>query len=66
MVREWLGEPPPPTGAPVKERLRDSRDGKDYQAEFGKRKRGSGVYAELNDQRYKLAHPLLRIDGSSD
>ena len=42
--------------------IRQSRGGKDYQARFGERMRGTGEFAELIAQRFKLAckrHGLL-------
>jgi len=66
LFREWLAEHAPTQAAHVMERIRDSRRGKDYQAEFGMRMRGSGVYADLIAQRFRLAHQRLGFDGGRD
>src|SRR3569623_1390036 len=66
LFREWLAEHTPTQAAHVMERIRDSRGGKDYQAEFGMRMRGSGVYADLIAQRFRLAYQRLGCDGGRD
>ena len=43
-------------------RLRDCRDGKDYEASFGTRMRGTGIYAELLRKRFKLASKHLGFE----
>jgi DNA repair photolyase len=55
LFREWLAEHEPTKAAHVMQRIQDSRGGKDYDAEFGARMRGTGVYAELLAQRFQLA-----------
>jgi hypothetical protein len=40
-------------------RLRDCRGGKDYDARFGARMRGTGLYAELLRKRFRLAQARL-------
>src|SRR3569833_1747414 len=63
LFREWLAEHTPTQAAHVMERIRDSRGGKDYQAEFGKRMRGSGVYADLLAERFRLGRQRRGFDG---
>lgn len=59
LFREWLAEHAPTQAAHVMERIRDSRGGRDYRAEFGERMRGTGIYADLIAQRFRLAHQRL-------
>jgi DNA repair photolyase len=56
LFREWLDEHCPLQARHVMSRIRDSRGGKDYDASFGTRMRGSGVFAELLNQRFALAY----------
>lgn len=62
---EWLTEHVPTKAAHVMERLRDSRGGKDYDAEFGARMRGKGIYADLLAQRFQLARQRLGFQAPS-
>ena len=55
MFRAWLQEHEPDKAAHVLNRLRDTRGGKDYDARFGTRMRGSGDYADLLGKRFTLA-----------
>lgn len=59
LFREWLAEHEPTKAAHVMQRIRDSRGGKDYDAEFGTRMRGSGLFADLLAQRFQLAYQRL-------
>lgn len=59
LFREWLAEHAPTQAAHVMERIRGSRGGRDYRAEFGERMRGTGIYADLIAQRFRLAHQRL-------
>ncbi len=59
LFREWLAEHAPTQAEHVMARIRDSRGGKDYAAEFGARMRGTGVYADLIAQRFRLARQRL-------
>lgn len=43
-------------------RLRDCRGGKDYDARFGTRMRGTGIYAELLRKRFRLASRQLGFE----
>ncbi len=59
LFREWLDIHHPLRAAHVMNRIRDSRGGADYQAGFGRRMRGQGVYADLLRQRFDAAHRRL-------
>lgn len=51
LFKEWLEAHFPDRAARVMNRVRDMRGGKDYEAEFGARMRGEGVWADLIQQR---------------
>ncbi len=53
LFAEWLEMHAPLKAAHVMNRLRDSRGGREYDAAFGRRMRGSGVYADLISQRFR-------------
>ncbi|MGH8373365.1 MAG: PA0069 family radical SAM protein [Gammaproteobacteria bacterium] len=55
MFREWLQTHLPLRAEHVMSVIRQSRGGKDYDARFGVRMRGSGEFAELIAQRFQLA-----------
>lgn len=55
LFREWLETHYPLRAEHVMSIIRQSRGGKDYQARFGERMRGTGEFAELIAQRFKLA-----------
>ena len=55
LFREWLEAHQPGRAAHVMSLIRSMRGGKDYDAEWGKRMTGSGVYAQLMAKRFKLA-----------
>jgi len=55
LFREWLATHFPDKAQHVMNRIQDCRGGQDYVAEFGSRMRGVGPYAELINQRFKLA-----------
>jgi DNA repair photolyase len=55
LFRDWLLRYAPASAAHVMNRLREMRGGADYDAEWGKRMTGEGVYAELIAQRFSLA-----------
>ncbi|NQD37319.1 PA0069 family radical SAM protein [Permianibacter sp. IMCC34836] len=54
IFREWLTEHYPQKAEHVMSLVQQSRGGKDNVAEFGERMRGTGQYAELLRQRFKL------------
>lgn len=53
--RDWLAEYYPDRVGRVMSKVRDMHGGKDYEAEFGKRMRGQGIWADLLQQRFKRA-----------
>src|SRR3546814_8065542 len=59
---EWLEAHFPDRKAKVLKLVRDTRGGGLYQAEFGLRKRGSGVYADLLSHRFKQAERRLGLN----
>lgn len=70
IFRDWLAAHEPLKAAHVMSRLQDTRGGRDYQAEFGTRMRGSGEYAAILAQRFRLTAKKLgygalpELDGS--
>ena len=61
LFREWLAAHAPGSAEHVMNRVREMRGGKDYQAEFGTRMRGTGVYAKFINDRFHLAHARLNF-----
>jgi DNA repair photolyase len=59
LFREWLVEHEPTKAEHVMQRIRDSRGGRDYDAEFGARMRGTGIFADLLAQRFAIAYQRL-------
>jgi DNA repair photolyase len=55
LFQQWLDAHFPERAARVMARVRDMRGGKDYDARFGSRMRGEGVWAELISQRFQKA-----------
>lgn len=53
--REWLAEHYPDRASKVMARLREMHGGKDYDARWAHRMRGTGPYAEMVARRFKLA-----------
>lgn len=62
LFRDWLEEAYPARAARVMARIRETRGGKDYDANWGKRMRGEGEYAEMIAQRFKVAVARLGLD----
>jgi DNA repair photolyase len=71
LFRSWLEEHVPLRAARVMARVREMHGGEDYSAEWGTRLTGTGIYADLLQQRFKravkaagLSHrmPALRTD----
>lgn len=52
LFQQWLQAHFPERAQRVMNRVRDMRNGKDYEADFGKRMRGEGVWADLLRQRF--------------
>jgi DNA repair photolyase len=65
LFKEWLLEHYPDRYRHVMNVLRAMRDGKDYDATFGKRMRGSGPYAEMIAQRFSVAMRRLGLAKTS-
>lgn len=55
LFQDWLQQHYPLKAERIMQRVRDSREGKSYNAEFGQRMSGSGHYADLIAQRFALA-----------
>jgi len=55
LFQQWLQAHFPERAQRVMNRVRDMRGGKDYDAEFGRRMRGEGVWADLIRQRFDKA-----------
>lgn len=55
LFREWLATHFPQRAEHVMSLIRQSRGGKDYDATFGKRMRGTGQFADLIAQRFRAA-----------
>ncbi len=62
LFREWLEVHQPGRAAHVMSLIRSMRGGKDYDAEWGKRMKGTGVYADLIAKRFKLACERLGLN----
>jgi len=56
-----LAEHVPDRAAKVMARVRELHGGQDYDAAFGKRMFGEGIWAELLARRFKLAVARLRL-----
>lgn len=61
LFRQWLEAHFPDRAQRVMNRVRDMRGGKDYDATFGKRMRGEGIWADLIRQRFEKAVMRLGI-----
>ncbi len=59
LFREWLEERFPDMAARVLKLVRETQDGELYQSHWHRRMRGSGAYADLIAQRFKLASKRL-------
>ena len=55
LFKEWLAEHYPLKAEHVMSRVRDTRGGREYSAEWGKRMRGEGPFAELLARRHQVA-----------
>ncbi len=62
LFREWLAEHYPDRAQHVMSIINQSRGGRDYQAEFGTRMVGTGVFAELLRKRFQVAKRRLGFD----
>jgi DNA repair photolyase len=64
LFREWLAEHYPDRAKHVMSLINQSRGGKDYQAEFGTRMVGTGVFAQLLRTRFDLAKRKFGFEGA--
>jgi DNA repair photolyase len=62
LFRDWLTEHFPERAAHVMSLIQDMRGGRDYDATFGTRMRGTGPIAELIRNRFKIACKRLGIE----
>ena len=63
LFRDWLARHAPLKAEHVMHRLQDCRGGRDYDARFGSRMRGEGIFAELLAQRFRKAARDLGFPG---
>ncbi len=61
LFRDWLADHYPDRAARVMNAVRASRGGKDYDARWGTRMRGSGVFADLIARRFEKAARQLGL-----
>ena len=66
LFREWLAEHYPDRAKHVMSLINQARGGKDYDATFGLRMRGSGPYADLLRSRFELARRRLGFADAED
>jgi len=64
LFKSWLDRHFPMKAEHVMNRVRDSRGGKDYEPGFGTRMRGRGAFADLLEQRFRIACRRLGFPGS--
>jgi DNA repair photolyase len=62
LFREWLAEHYPDRAAHVMSLIRDMRGGRDNDPRFGTRMRGTGPYAQLLGNRFRLACRRLELN----
>jgi len=65
LFREWLAEHYPDRAAHVMSIIREMRGGRDNDARFGSRMRGTGPYALLLGSRFKLACQRLGLNSAA-
>ena len=65
LFQEWLAESRPDAAARVMSLVRQTRGGKDYDSQWGKRGRGQGPYAELIGKRFRAAVKRLELNTSA-
>lgn len=61
LFQSWLARHAPDRAAKVMARIREMHGGRDYDPEFGKRMRGSGIWADLMAQRFAKAVDRLGL-----
>ena len=65
LFRDWLEEAVPDRADKIMSLIRQMRDGKDYDARFFERMKGSGPYADLIARRFRLAARRAGLDLSA-
>jgi DNA repair photolyase len=63
IFQQWLDQHFPDRAARVMARVREMRGGRDYDASFGSRMKGEGVWAQLLQQRLRKAIARFGLDG---
>jgi DNA repair photolyase len=63
LFQDWLQQYFPLKASHVMSLVKQSRGGKTYQSEFGKRMRGEGIFADLLANRFKLSCNKLGMSG---
>lgn len=66
LFEQWLDNHYPEKAARVLSLLKQSRGDKLYESRFGERMRGTGVFADLLSQRFRLARERLELKGLPD
>jgi len=66
LFREWLSEHHPDRAKHVMSLINQTRGGKDYDAEFGRRMSGTGPYADLLRTRFELARRKCGFDRADE
>ena len=66
LFQQWLQAHFPERAQRVMNRIRDMRGGKDYDADFSKRMKGEGVWADLIRQRFEKAVARLGLGRRSE
>ncbi|MGV8960082.1 MAG: PA0069 family radical SAM protein [Stenotrophomonas sp.] len=66
LFRDWLQAHHPQRAEHVMSTINQLRGGKDYDAAFGSRMRGKGVYADLLSRRFALASKRLGFNASRE
>ena len=62
LFQQWLDQHFPERAARVMARVREMRGGRDYDARFGARMKGEGVWSQLLDQRFRKAAARLGLN----
>ena len=65
LFREWLAEHYPERAAHVMSLIHEMRGGRDNDARFGSRMRGTGPYAQLLRNRFKLGCQRLKLNSTA-
>jgi DNA repair photolyase len=65
LFQEWLAANLPDRAARVMKLVREMRGGRDYDAEWGRRMKGTGPYAQLIARRFRVACARLGLNEKS-